>query len=96
MNTNQTKKKICKYGNKCYRKNEDHLKNFDHEVSAAISDENTCPESNSSNESDSKVQMKNDDLKPSESSGSDSCQTVKTTGVMLEKYDLAEISGIIS
>ena len=30
MASEQTKKEVCKFGDKCYRKNADHLKNYDH------------------------------------------------------------------
>jgi hypothetical protein len=97
MNVNQAKKKVCKYGDKCYRKNEDHLKNYDHEKQAeseTVLDENTCPDTNSSSESDSqKIQLKKDDLKPQTKQVEPEEVDIKKIEILVEKFDLDEMKG---
>lgn len=54
MATNVTKKPLCKYGDKCYRKNRDHFKKYDHSaenIDEDSADENTSPSSVDSNKS---------------------------------------------
>ena len=97
MNANKTNKQVCKYGDKCYRKNEDHLKNYDHEtkVENVVSDENTCPESsNSSNDSSQKTtQSKKDDLKPQTVQTEPLGAEIKKIEVLVENFDLNEMKG---
>ena len=99
---NQAKKNICKYGNKCYRKNADHLKNFDHESSETtpVSDENTCPDSNSSNENDAKsVESKRDDIKTNQKLTTEPAvgnDTAKKAEVSADKSEASQLKDIKS
>ena len=97
MNTNNVNKKICKYGDKCYRKNEDHLKNYDHESQAQteVFDENTCPEStNNSNDSNQQIiQSKKDDLKSHQTPTDPLESTIKKIEILVEKFNLDEMKG---
>lgn len=86
-----SKKPLCKYGDKCYRKNPDHLKNYDHgpiEEESLLNDENSLPncdeplkeEKIDSISKNSELTKANDHLGQSESEN-------------LEKFDLSGIKG---
>lgn len=81
-------KKVCKYGEKCFRKNADHIKNYDHEKD--VTDENSCPETQSSD--DKAKEEKRDDVKKN----TENATKPKTETVDVEKYDLTEIKDIKS
>ena len=79
-------KKVCKYGEKCFRKNADHIKNYDHEKD--VTDENSCPETQSA-EVKAKEEIRDDVKKNTEN-------TIKPKTETVEIYDLNEIKDIKS
>lgn len=84
-----TIKPLCKYGDKCFRKNPNHLKNFEHSLEKLENEEN--------------LNQKDDDKKSSDESEkldillkkSENFIEYKENLENLEKFDLSKIKGVL-
>lgn len=89
-------KEVCKYGNKCYRKNPDHLKNFSHNDSLIESNENTdYDESSSEPNILETTQDKRDNLADDVALKTVENNSKSNTNLLdkIEKIDLTQVKG---
>lgn len=77
-----TKKPLCKYGDKCFRKNPHHLKNFDHLLK-------NLNEENLNEKGEEKISEKLDLLLKKSENSIEQKENLEN----LEKFDLTKING---
>jgi hypothetical protein len=101
-------KPACKFGSKCYRKNKDHFKNYEHsdsqdtaEASPAVRDteerdENICPDNSKPSIETNKRKLEENELSSKEKIAKSESNPVvkKTVDQNIEKFDLTAIKDI--